>query len=247
MAALGLVYRGSHAAARGRDTRRRINDCARAPRAIDHACRDLECRNPSASHVRRRPRYARRAGALLVSMHVPGLLPAAATSAASATSSATMSRAEASRRKIERAHLQSQDGVGVLARGSRCLASSALLLAIGSLHPAIAAPPREPLPEARSGERLSDWLLLQPAAVPATGTRYPPALMWSHPAEVPAQTALKQELLSALSGPGLEALSPLVRGCKHCPRRAAWRSQARIRVGFKPIPTRTLAWALTRR
>jgi hypothetical protein len=128
-----------------------------------------------------------------------------------------MSRAEASRRKIERPHFQSQDGVGVLARWSRCLASSALLLAIGSLHPAIAAPPREPLPEARSGERLSDWLLRQPAAVPATGTRFSPALMWSHPAEVPAQTALKQELLSALSGPGLEALSPLVRWVRTLP------------------------------
>lgn len=69
-------------------------------------------------------------------------------------------------------------------------------------------------PDIRPGERLSDWLLRQPAA------GYPAGLLWLVPEERPAQRQLKTRLLARLTDhadPGYLHIDPASRG-----RLAAW-------------------------
>ncbi|WP_309683262.1 capsule biosynthesis GfcC family protein, partial [Polaromonas sp.] len=89
-------------------------------------------------------------------------------------------------------------------RPQQTLISSATFLVLGVLHGGAAADDLR-LPAANvyaganppvSGERLSDWLQRQPAVDDA----YFPGLSWLVPAEVPAQTALKNALQAHLLG-----------------------------------------------
>ena len=67
------------------------------------------------------------------------------------------------------------------------------------------------------GERLSDWMLRQPASGTFSGDPYPAGLSWQRPSERKDQDALRQSVLNELGRPGLEALEPLTRWVRSLP------------------------------
>lgn len=100
--------------------------------------------------------------------------------------------------------------------GLSLLRTSAFGMVLVFCAPGLQAQPGGPAVP-RAGERLSDWLLRQEPARPAAGQGYASGLMWTHPAEQPAQAALQRRVLAGLARPGREHLVPLAAWVKALP------------------------------